>query len=99
MSIRIVRFLNSIKDIEDPYKQIELIEEEKEMLENELRDQMNIIECGYMTAIQKAALNFKRAWEIYKVHLKQELPKLISKILWISLNISWIIFVIEMWCL
>lgn len=66
MSIRIVRFLNSIKDIEDPYKQIELIEEEKEMLENELRDQMNIIECGYMTAIQKAALNFKRAWEIYK---------------------------------
>ena len=31
MSIRIVRFLDSIKNIEDPYKQIELIEEEKEM--------------------------------------------------------------------
>ena len=84
MSIRIVRFLNSIKDIEDPYKQIELIEEEKEMLENELRDQMNIIECGYMTAIQKAALNFKRVWEIYKEEDKHGQAFLVGMLITVS---------------
>lgn len=66
MSIKIARFFESIKKIEDPYKQVELVDNEKDMIESELSDQMRIINNGYMTFIQKSALNVKRAWEIYK---------------------------------